>query len=55
MLRNLLLTACVMLPLTAAVSGQELRPIGVLPALDPNWEILSDDQAEYGILVRHCP
>lgn len=45
MLRNLLLTACVMLPLTAAVSGQELRPIGMLPALDPNWEILSDDQA----------
>ena len=45
MLRNLLLTACVMLPLTATVSGQELRPLGVLPALDPNWEIQSDDQA----------
>ncbi len=45
MLRNLLLTACVMLLLTAAVSGQELRPIGMLPTLDPDWEILSDDQA----------
>ena len=45
MLRNLLLTACVMLPLTAAVSGQELLPIGMLPALDPEWEVQDDEKA----------
>lgn len=45
MLRNLLLTACVMFPLTAAVNGQELLPIGMLPALDPGWEVQDDDKA----------
>lgn len=45
MLRNLLLTACVMLLLPTAVSGQELRPIGILPGLDPEWEVQDDDKA----------